>query len=119
LALTLHNAARLITFACVVQILGCLYALPGHIGDPTWSAHAQFHLFLAWVWLVGLDVAIVGLAWGPLQKRDPSLWWVLVFLFIAAQGGHLITSLIVPAGRPSEWWYDDALSVGGWCLPVG
>ncbi len=108
--MNLKNAARLITFACIVQILGYLYALPGHIGDPTWSAHAQFHLFLSWLWIVGLDVAIMTLVWGPLQKEDKTVFWVLVFLFISAQGGHFISSLVYPAGRPQgQWWYDYAL----------
>jgi hypothetical protein len=108
--MNLKNAARLMTFASVVQVLGYLYALPGHIGDPTWSDHAQFHLFLSWLWIVGLDIAIVAFAWGPLQKRERSSFWILLVLFISAQGGHFIASLVEPAGRPTgEWWYDYAL----------
>ena len=60
--MNLKNAARLITFASVVQVLGYFYALPGHIGDPTWSHHAQFHLFLSWLWIVGLDISIIAFA---------------------------------------------------------
>lgn len=108
--MNLKSAARLITFASVVQVLGYLYALPGHVGDPTWSDHAQFHLFLSWLWIVGLDVAIVAFAWGPLQKRERSSFWLLLFLFLFAQGGHFIASLVEPAGRPTgEWWFDYAL----------
>ncbi len=108
--MNLKNAARLITFACVVQVLGYAYALPGHIGDPTWSNHAQFHLFLSWLWIIGLDIAIVAFAWGPLQKQERSAFWLLLTLFLFAQGGHFIASLIDPAGRPTgQWWYDYAL----------
>ena len=108
--MSLRNAARLITFACVAQVLGYFYALPGHIGEATWSDHAQFHHVLAWIWLVGLDTAIVVLAWGPLQKRDKTSFWLLLVLFICAQGGHFMASLVVPAGRPMDyWWYDYAL----------
>ena len=103
------NAARFITLACVAQIVGYAYALPGHLDDPTWSDHAQFHHVLGWIWVVGLSIAIVALAWGPLQKRDRSIFWVLVLLFLFAQGGHFIASVVVPSGRPSEWWYDYAL----------
>jgi hypothetical protein len=109
--MTLKNAARLITFAAIVQILGYAYALPGHIGDPTWSDHAQFHLVLSWIWIVGLNIAILFIAWGTLQQRDRNSFWVLVILFISAQGGHFISSLIVPAGRPDQWWYDYALGI--------
>ena len=108
--MTLRNAARLITFASIVQVLGYLYALPGHIGDPTWSHHAQFHLFLSWLWILGLDMAVVAFAWGPLQKRERSSFWILLVLFLCAQGGHFIASLVEPAGRPMDyWWYDYAL----------
>ena len=108
--MNLKNAARLITFASVVQVLGYFYALPGHIGDPTWSHHAQFHLFLSWLWIVGLDIAMVAFAWGPLQKRERSSFWILLSLFLFAQGGHFIALLVEPAGRPMDyWWYDYAL----------
>ena len=105
----MKNAARLITLASIGQILGYAYALPGHIGESTWSDHAQFHHVLAWIWLVGLDTAIVAFAWGPLQKRDKMSFWLLLVLFIPALVGHFMASAVVPAGRPSEWWYDYAL----------
>jgi len=105
----MKNAARLMTLACVCQVLGYAYALPGHLDEASWSQHAQFHHVLAWIWLVGLDLAIVATAWGPLQKRDKMSFWLLFLLFLSAQGGHFLTSLIVPAGRPPEPWYDYAL----------
>ena len=117
--MTLKIAARIITFACIVQVLGYAYALPQHLNEATWSAHAQFHHFLAWVWLVGLNVAIVYLAWGPLQKRDRMSFWLLLVLFILAQGGHFIASLVVPAGRPSEPWYDYALGTVTLIFAIG
>jgi hypothetical protein len=117
--MSLKNTARLITLASVVQVLGYAYALPGHIGDPTWSDHAQFHLFLSWLWILGLDVAIIALAWGPLQKRDRSSFWTLLTLFIFAQGGHFIASAVVPAGRPPEIWYGYALGAVALIFALG
>ncbi len=117
--MNLKNAARIITLACIGQILGYAYALPGHIGEATWSDHAQFHLFLSWVWILGLDIAIIALAWGPLQKRERSSFWILLALFISAQGGHFIASLVVPAGRPSEFWYDYALGTMALIFAIG
>lgn len=115
----MKNAARLITLASIIQILGYAYALPGHIGEATWSHHAQFHLFLSWIWIVGLDIAILYLAWVPLQKRERSSFWLLLFLFITAQGGHFIASLVEPAGQPTEWWYDYALGTVALIFAVG
>jgi hypothetical protein len=115
----MKNAARLMTLACVGQILGYAYALPGHLDEATWSDHAQFHHVLAWIWLVGLDIAIIAIAWGPLQKRDKMSFWLLLVLFISAQGGHFMASLVVPAGRPSEPWYDSALGSLALIFAVG
>jgi len=118
--MNLKNAARLITLACIGQVLGYFYALPGHIGDSTWSHHAQFHLFLSWLWIVGLDIAIIACAWGPLQKRERSSFWLLLILFLSAQCGHFIASLIEPAGRPMDyWWYDYALGSVALIYAVG
>jgi len=115
----MKNAARLMTLACVGQILGYAYALPGHLDEATWSDHAQFHHVLAWIWLVGLDIAIIALAWGPLQKRERGSFWLLLVLFISAQGGHFMASLVVPAGRPSEPWYDSALGAVALIFAIG
>lgn len=117
--MTLKNAARLITLSAIIQILGYAYALPGHLGDPTWSAHAQFHLVLSWIWIVGLNIAILFIAWTSLQGRDLNSFWVLVVLFISAQGGHFISSVIVPAGRPDQWWYDYALGINVVIFAIG
>jgi hypothetical protein len=115
----MKNAARLITLAAVTQILGYAYALPGHLDEPSWSQHAQFHHVLGWIWLVGLNIAIIALVWGPLQKKDRMSFWILLILFLSAQGGHFIASLVVPAGRPSEWWYDYALSTMTLIFAIG
>jgi hypothetical protein len=117
--MNLRNAARLITLACIIQILGYAYALPGHLDEPSWSDHAQFHHVLGWIWLVGLNIAMITLVWGPLQKREKSSLWILIILFISAQGGHFIASFVVPAGRPSEWWYDYALGTMTLIFAVG
>jgi uncharacterized membrane protein YhaH (DUF805 family) len=117
--MNIKNAARFITLACIIQILGYAYALPGHLDEPSWSDHAQFHHVLAWIWLVGLDIAIITIACGPLQKREKSSFWTLLILFISAQGGHFIASMVVPAGRPSEPWYDYAIGTMALIFAVG
>ena len=115
----MKNAACLITLAAIAQILGYAYALPGHLDEPSWSQHAQFHHVLGWIWLVGLNTAIIAFVWGPLQKREKGSLWILLILFLSAQGGHFIASFIVPAGRPSEWWYDYALTAVALIFAIG
>ena len=115
----MKNAARLITLASIIQILGYAYALPGHLDEPSWSQHAQFHHVLGWIWLVGLNIAIIALVWGPLQKKEKISFWILLILFLSAQGGHFMASRVVPAGRPSEWWYDYALGTMTLIFAIG
>jgi hypothetical protein len=107
----MKTAAWFITVACVIQVLGFLYALPGHLGDPTWSAHAQFHHVLGWFWILGLDLTIMALAWGPLQRQERWSFWSLVAAFIFAQGGYFFSMLLVPAGQPPELWFHLALGM--------
>jgi hypothetical protein len=117
--MTLKNAALFITLASIGQIIGYAYALPGHLDEQSWSDHAQFHHVLGWIWLVGLNIAILTSAWGPLQKGDRSSFWLLVILFISAQGGHFMSSLVVPEGRPAEPWYDPALGTVALIFAIG
>jgi len=116
---TVKNAARLITLASIIQTLAYLYALPGHLDEPTWSAHAQFHHVLSWIWIAGLNVAMISLAWGPLQKRKKWAFWALLALFLFAHGGHFLSSFVVPAGRPSEPWYDFAIGAMSSIFAIG
>jgi len=89
------------------------------LSDPTWSAHAQFHHVLAWIWVTGLNIAIITLAWIPLQKREMWAFWALLVLFLFAHGGHFISSFVVPAGRPPEPWYNWALGAMSLIFVIG
>ena len=109
--MTIKTAAWIMTLASISQILGYLYALPGHLDEHSWSAHAQFHHVLGWIWLTGLHLIVLVLIWGPLQRHERWAFWSVLAATMVAQGGHFITSLLVPAGRPSEWWYDYAIGV--------
>jgi hypothetical protein len=112
-------AAALLTAASIIQLAGYFYALPTHLGDPTWSAHAQFHHVLGWIWLAGLAIGIIVLAWGPLQRRERWSLWLLSALFIFSQIAHFMAEAIVPAGRPPEAWYDLALGFQAFIYLVG
>jgi len=106
-----RTAAIWLTGSCTIQILGYLIALPGHVGDPTWSWHAQFHLVLGDFWLAGLDILIIILAWGPLQKLERWSFWAALVGFMFAQLGHFASVLLVFDGRPPETWYHFALGL--------
>jgi len=105
------QAARFITFASLVQVFGFLIALPGHLDEPSWSAHAQFHHVLGWLWLAGFNILILALTWGPLQRYDRWSFRLLVIAFLFAQVGFFATVLLVPEGRPDETWFYAALGL--------
>lgn len=107
----LRLAARIITFACLVHTAGFFVALPGHLDEASWSAHAQFHHVLGWIWLAGLNIAMIALAWGPLQRGER---WTLPYLllgFVFAQVAFFASMLLVPEGRPEETWFYGALGL--------
>src|SRR5260221_12338005 len=105
-----RRPVSLITISAVVQTLGYLSALPNHIGDPTWSAHAQFHLVLSWIWLVGLNGLILAIIWGPARRGERWALWTALGGYVIAQGGHFGSVLLVWEGRPTETWYYFALA---------
>lgn len=115
----MRQAASFITLATLTHILGYFIALPGHIGDPTWSAHAQYHLVLSFVWLLGFSIQILALAWGPLQQRERRSFWLLLLAFAFAQVGAFVTNLIEPAGRPMELWQHALLALVVLIFAVG
>lgn len=110
-------ASWLITVTAIVQILGFLYALPEHLDESTWSAHAQFHHVLGFLWLAGLNITIMRLVWRPLQQREKRGFWMLLVACMFGQGGYFVALLLVPAGRPMETWHHLALGLN-WLLNV-
>lgn len=108
---TTRFAAQWLTGSCIIQILGYIIALPEHIGDPTWSAHAQFHLILGDFWIAGLDILIIILAWGPLQRLERWSFWAALTGFLFAHLGHFVSVLLLFEGRPPTLWHNLALGI--------
>lgn len=104
-------AGTWLTVSCIIHTLGYLIALPGHLGEPTWSWHAQFHHVLGAFWAAGLDILIIILAWGPLQKLERWSFWAVLTGFIFAHFSHFVTVLLVFEGRPPETWHYFALGL--------
>ncbi len=111
---SLRAAAWLITVATLIKLGGFYYASVEHVGEPTWSDHAQFHHVLGEIWLTGVAVATLTLAWGPLQRGERWSWFLLLSNFTFAHVGFFVAQLIVPAGRPPILWHH--LVLGGVAL---
>ena len=93
-------AALLLTLAALGQLFGYWFALPQHIRDHGWPEHARFHIIQAFLWVTGLEVAILVLTWIPLQQRQIWSFWALLALGICAQANHFVAALVLPKGRP-------------------
>lgn len=102
---SLRTAAWFITAATLIKLGGFYYASFEHIGEPTWSDHAQFHHVLGEAWLTGLAVVTLALAWGPLQRGERRSFWLLLSNFTFAHIGFFVAQLIVPEGRPPILWH--------------
>jgi hypothetical protein len=96
----MKRAAWFITIASIINILGFAIGLPEHLDEASWSVHAQFHHVLGWIWLLGLDITIITLAWGPLQRGERWSFWLLLVSFFSAQGGFFMAVGLVFEGRP-------------------
>ena len=75
-------------------------AMPEHLMDSTWPAHARFHMWQATFWLLSLDVMILLIALFPFRMKQAWSLWVLVVGFIGSQLGYYFSILIVREGRP-------------------
>jgi hypothetical protein len=95
----MRAAVWLITTACAAQTLGYLSAVNEHAGEAQWSPHAQFHWVEALVWMTALNLAMIVLAWGPLQRRERWSLRLVTVLFATAHGAHWLAKVAVPADQ--------------------
>lgn len=92
----------MVVLASVGHMIGYCFAVPEHIVDGTWPAHARFHVVQALIWLIGFDLISVALALGPFARGERWARWALVIALIMAHGGYFIALLAIPEGHPPE-----------------
>ncbi len=105
-----RGPAGALTLAVAGQVPGYFYALWEHVDDPTWSEHAQFHHILGFIWLCGLATATLTLAWGPARRGDGWAAKLLVALTMFQFGAHLVSMILLPAGKPPVPWQNGVLA---------
>ena len=97
----MKRAAYLLSLVILSETLGFLFSLGQHLTDPTWSAHAQFHLVWGFFWTAGLATVLMLIVWGPFLGGEPWTLWALLAAWILGHGGYFVAQLMVPAsGRP-------------------
>jgi len=103
--------AILLTAATAGQVPGYFYALWEHLDEANWSDHAQFHHILGFLWLCGLATATLTLSWGPARRGERWASRLLVALTVFQFGSHLLTMVVLPAGKPPVAWQNAVLGV--------
>jgi hypothetical protein len=103
----------LITLSTAIHLLAYLLpqAMPEHLADMSWPAHARFHMWQATFWLVALDVVILLVALIPFRMKQTWALWVLMVGLLGAQVGYFLASMVVPEGRPDTQGADIGLLV--------
>jgi peptidoglycan/LPS O-acetylase OafA/YrhL len=98
----MKTATTLIVISTAIHLLAYLLpqAMPEHLLDTNWPAHARFHMWQATFWMIALDVMILIVALIPFHQKQRWSLWALVAGLFGAQLGYFLASLIVPDGRP-------------------
>jgi hypothetical protein len=106
-----RSARNLIVAACVLHIIAYLQAVPVHITDMDWPAHARFHVLQALIWLVGLDVSLLLIARGPYARGERWAFGALVVGLFSSHVGYFLSMFAIPGGAPPGMFAHVALGI--------
>lgn len=95
-------AYKLIITASVLHLAGYVFAAPPHAMDEAWPNHARFHIIQSIMWVAGLDLTAIILAYSYDLSEQKWIRRALWVIFVTSFLGYYIAILIFPAGRPPE-----------------
>lgn len=110
LALTLIGLSHLATIVALVA------AVPRHVVDPSWPAHAQNHTLQGLFWIVGFNLLCLLILAIPFRRLEQWAWWVLLLAGTFIYGGFLLAVPITQGGAPGIT--DDVFFAGLWGLQI-
>jgi hypothetical protein len=96
------SARNLIVAASTLHILAYLQAVPAHLTDMGWPAHARFHVFQALLWLIGLDLALLLIALYPYARGERWAFGALVVGLFTSHLGYFLAMFAVSGGAPPD-----------------
>lgn len=81
-------------------MISMAFAMPDHLTDPSWPAHAKTHLAQSLVWLQGMG--FIGLILAIKLSRSGSnfVWTLHLLLGIIIFGGYFLGILVTGGGAP-------------------
>lgn len=93
--------SRLLALASIGHLIGYGFAVPEHIVDAAWPAHARFHVFQALLWLAAVDLVAAGIALGPFARGDRWARWALLAVLLLVHVGYFVALAFFPDGHPA------------------
>jgi cytochrome bd-type quinol oxidase subunit 2 len=95
-------ARNALVTACAFHIIAYLQAVPVHLTDKDWPAHARFHVFQALLWIVGLDLVLLLIALYPYARGERWAFWALIAGLFTSHLGYFLAMFVVPGGAPPD-----------------
>ena len=107
----MRTATIFVVISTTIHLLAYLLpqAMPEHLVEMNWPAHARFHMWQATFWLISLDVMILIVALVPFRQKQDWTFWALLAGFAGSQLGYFLASALVPEGRPDTQGADIGL----------
>lgn len=93
-------AQSLIVCAHGGSALALIYAIPRHLSDASWPAHAKNHVLQALFWVVGFHLVAITLAWIPLSRGERWAWWASLGASLSIFGGYFAAIAVTGGGAP-------------------
>lgn len=90
----------LLIYTYIGIIYGFSIAIPLHISDHTWSAHAKNHVLQTLFWIVGYSIINVVLVLIPFSRKEKWAWWLLLFSGFVFYAGYFGAIAITDGGAP-------------------
>lgn len=106
-----RSARNLIAVASALHILAYLQAVPVHLSDMDWPAHARFHTFQALLWIIGLDVVLLLVALFPYARGERWAFHVLLVGLFTSHLGYFVSMFVISGGAPPDFTAHVALGV--------
>jgi hypothetical protein len=106
-----RSARNLIAVASALHIAAYLQAVPAHLTDMGWPAHARFHIFQALLWIIGLDIALLLVALYPYARGERWAFNVLLVGLFTSHLGYFLAMFAVSGGAPPDFKAHVALGI--------
>lgn len=95
---------KVIKALLVLTYIGIIYgfsiAIPEHVVDDTWSAHAKNHVLQTLFWIIGYSIINIVIILIPFNRKEKWAWWLLLFSGAVFYLGYFGAIWMTDGGAP-------------------